>query len=244
MADTDKLPLVFSVSYAMDNADELPKDEVQFLNQQFQKVGLRGSSIFFASGDEGARGYKGTSGHWEPDFPADLPSVTAVGGVGHGANPGAASLTGGGFSEDFERPSYQENDVTHYVNTAAGLPSEGGWQRYSNNRGFPDISAACSLFDIRVRGSSMPGTGTSNSAPAVAAMFALLNDMRLRSGQSPFGFVNPWLYKVAAPRGAINDVTTGSNGFPAAVGWDAASGLGVMDWGKMKTLVESASFLV
>merc|ERR1711991_1211945 len=29
MADTDKLPLVFSVSYAMDNADELPKDEVQ-----------------------------------------------------------------------------------------------------------------------------------------------------------------------------------------------------------------------
>merc|ERR1711976_628054 len=136
MADTDKLPLVFSVSHAMDNADELPKDEVQFLNQQFQKVGLRGSSIFFASGDDGARGYKGTDSHWEPDFPADLPSVTAVGGVGHGANPGAASLTGGGFSEDFERPSYQENDVTHYVNTAAGLPSEGGWQKYSNNIGW------------------------------------------------------------------------------------------------------------
>jgi tripeptidyl-peptidase I len=54
-------------------------------------------------------------------------------------------------------------------------------------------------------------------------VIGLLNDLRLSSGKTPLGFLNPWIYK---SRAAFNDVTTGSNpgcgtqGFQAAAGWD------------------------
>ena len=39
-----------------------------------------------------------------------------------------------------------------------------------------------------------------------AAVFAKLNDIRLRGGKPPLGFLNPFLYKNA---GTFNDVATG-----------------------------------
>lgn len=81
--------------------------------------------------------------------------------------------------------------------------------------------------------------GTSASTPVIAAMIALINDARLRVGMSPLGFLNPWLYDTAARfPSAFVDITQGDNactanamiccpfGLPAAVGWDAVTGLG------------------
>jgi tripeptidyl-peptidase-1 len=57
------------------------------------------------------------------------------------------------------------------------------------------------------------------------------------------GFLNPWIYTVAGPAGAFNDVTTGKNnanfgdGFEAAKGWDPATGYGTPNYPKMAALL-------
>ncbi len=74
--------------------------------------------------------------------------------------------------------------------------------------------------------------GTSAGSPQWASIVALAN--QLKGG--PVGFINPTLYKIgcSARYGAdFHDVTVGNNqltgtpvGFPAATGWDDATGLG------------------
>ena len=82
--------------------------------------------------------------------------------------------------------------------------------------------------------------GTSAATPVVAAIFAKLNDLRLRAGKPPMGFLNPFIY--ANPT-AFNDVTTGCNnnggkyGFTATKGWDPATGLGTPNYALLKKLV-------
>src|SRR3989454_516224 len=74
--------------------------------------------------------------------------------------------------------------------------------------------------------------GTSAGSPQWASVVALAN--QLKGG--PVGFINPTLYKIgcSARYGAdFHDITVGNNqlsgtpaGFPAATGWDDATGLG------------------
>merc|ERR1712046_207035 len=55
---------------------------VQRVNAEFQKIGLRGVSIFVSSGDNGANGASDTlctDKKLHADFPASSPYVTAVG---------------------------------------------------------------------------------------------------------------------------------------------------------------------
>lgn len=65
------------------------------------------------------------------------------------------------------------------------------------------------------------------SSPVFASMIALINAERHAIGMPPMGFLNPWLYGKASP--AFIDITEGSNpgcgteGFPAAPGWDPVS---------------------
>lgn len=65
--------------------------------------------------------------------------------------------------------------------------------------------------------------GTSCSSPTFASVVALLNDELLGAKMNTLGWLNPWLYSNSD---ALYDITSGSNpgcgtnGFPAAVGWD------------------------
>jgi tripeptidyl-peptidase-1 len=83
--------------------------------------------------------------------------------------------------------------------------------------------------------------GTSASAPTVASLIALLNDVRLRAGKSPVGFINPVLYGNPS---AMNDIVTGNNfgcnetAFEAGLGWDPVTGLGTLDFERLKTIYE------
>jgi len=66
---------------------------------------------------------------------------------------------------------------------------------------------ATMLFDRITRES-----GTSASAPVLAAMVTLWNDMRFAYGLPPLGFIAPFLYKIAESNPeAFNDITTGNN---------------------------------
>jgi len=108
-------------------------------------------------------------------------------------------------------------------------------------RGYPDLSAQADYFAVIWNGTRIRVGGTSASCPATAAIFSLVNDALITAGRPPMGFINPWLYS----RGytAFTDVTNGSSfgcgtaGFPAQQGWDAATGVGTPNFGKILSLL-------
>merc|ERR1712066_834287 len=128
----------------------------------------------------------GTHSRFHPDFPAGSPYITAVGGTDFaGTDIGAETAwadSGGGFSDNFDIPSYQKDAVAAYkASPDADLPPQNLW----NN------------------------TGTSASSPVTAGVFALLNGLRASQNKSPLGFLNPFIYQNSA---AFQDVTSGCNG--------------------------------
>ena len=75
------LPLVHSVSYGNDESQQASAQYIQAVNTQLMKLGIRGVTIFFASGDGGVYGRRGSSRHFAAGFPATSPYATAVGGT-------------------------------------------------------------------------------------------------------------------------------------------------------------------
>ena len=174
--------------------------------------------------------------------------------------------SGGGASSLFSKPSWQ---------AAAGVPTDGA-------RDVPDIALAagarhdgyvfCSSdSSLFVHGSCSRGFldasglnltvagGTSFSAPVVAGIAALLNQM---SGTGRLGNLNPLLYPLAAVKPSVfHDIVAGSNrqsctagsdncdsdgteGYDAGQGYDPVTGLGTPDVGQLAaalvTLAETA----
>ena len=145
---------------------------------------------------------------------------------------------GGGASWYFSKPSWQ---------TGRGVPDR-------DCRYVPDVSLTASWFHdpyaLITGGNFEPNGGTSASAPTFAGMVALLNQylMSIDAQSSPgLGNINPMLYALAsvAPA-AFHDITVGDNvipcvmdstqdcatgsfGYPAAPGYDMATGLGSVD---------------
>ena len=84
----------------------------------------------------------------------------------------------------------------------------------------------------------------SAAAPTFAGFVSLLNAARLAAGLPPLGFLNPLVYAVhAVAPGAFNDIAVGNNpgcgtpGFNATAGWDAVTGVGTPNFGKLKDIV-------
>lgn len=234
VSDTSNAPWVHSVSYG-DDEDSLSVDYMRRINDEFGKLGLRGISILFASGDSGVGGGLGQQCKaFVPDFPASSPFVTAVGGtatlLAHGEV--VNGLSGGGFSNVFSRPAYQEAAVQHYLQTAPNLPAPTYYNR--TGRAYPDVAALSEGFTVVVDLVPLPGVaGTSCSAPTFAGIVSLVNDLRLQAGKAPLGFLNPFIYQNApAHPGMLFDVLRGSNpgcgtsGFHATAGWDPCTGYG------------------
>ena len=191
--------------------------------------------------------------------PGSSPYVTAVGGTVPRENsdypaPGSEAASGwssGGFSRYWKRPKWQSGSaVTKYFwyadVDALPLPPKDTYDAVGY-RAYPDVSAMADNFCVttKAKGTSCQGLGTSCAAPTFAGIVALLNDLRLQQGKPTLGFLNPFLY--ANPL-AFNDVTTGSSGFgcddadldagwPAAPGWDPATGLGTPNYEKLAAAV-------
>ena len=60
------IPLVHSVSYGNDEAQQTSVAYMESVNAEFQKIGVRGVSILFASGDQGVLGREGGGAHFHP----------------------------------------------------------------------------------------------------------------------------------------------------------------------------------
>eukprot|EP00026_Physarum_polycephalum_P002391 Phypoly_transcript_02397.p1 GENE.Phypoly_transcript_02397~~Phypoly_transcript_02397.p1 ORF type:complete len:819 (-),score=91.14 Phypoly_transcript_02397:47-2503(-) len=245
-------PLVFSLSYGNSEGLDYNASYVQRTNYEFMKAGLRGITIVYSAGDDGAFNAGGSNGALDPSFPASSPYITSVGGTQlysrtnstcfkgdtYTCTPeevvssivnGALITGGGGFSNLFPRPSYQDAIVVKYLPLLQGFT---GFN--SSNRVYPDISTIAHNAPEFINGGFEIGDGTSASAPYFAGLVTLLNDLRLQYGNAPLGFLNPFIYSLNTS--AFTDVVRGNNncssllcfpvGYNALPGFDAASGRG------------------
>ena len=101
-------------------------------------------------------------------------------------------------------------------------------------RGVPDVAAVADpvtgVVIMHIDGIHLePIGGTSASAPLWAALIARLN----QGLNAKCGFLNTLLYTKFAT-GVLRDINTGNNGsYNATTGWDACTGLGSPDGGKL-----------
>jgi tripeptidyl-peptidase-1 len=239
----DDIPTVVSISFT-DDEGRIPRAYAKRACDLFMQLGARGTSVLSASGDGGSAGVGSsecTNKRFRPTFPVDCPYVTSVGATSYTAPLQPAWFSAGGFSDYFDRPSWQDADATAYIKRLNG--SHDGWYT-PGGRGMPDLSAIGSGY---VMGEGPTSKGTSASTPVVAAMIALANDKRMRNGKPALGFLNPLLYS-AELRHAFTDVTVGDTGscpydntfelgWQATEGWDAATGLGTLDFAKFIDVV-------
>ncbi|MFZ0001270.1 MAG: S53 family peptidase, partial [Trebonia sp.] len=220
-------------------------------------------TVLAASGDSGATDY-GLDQHTYytrqvTSWPDSDPLVTAVGGTrlilaggkytsvawNDTADTAAARYfdlksapvpfaSGGGTSEFFARPSYQNG-----VKAVTGAM-----------RGVPDIAMSASCDGAVEVYSTFPGQrpgwslicGTSEATPEFAAIVALADQV----AGHPLGLINPALYALSARRApGIVDVTSGDNtvsfyqgtprtlhtvaGYPARAGYDLVTGVGTVN---------------
>jgi len=206
----------------------------------------RAITLVAASGDWGAAQFTCDGGSFEKAVinPASDPLVLGAGGTALDADPLSGAYIsesawnesadfgvagGGGYSEVYPRPRYQRPAVS------------------GARRGLPDVAYSAALDGgVVVYGQGVQGagfyifSGTSAGAPQCAALVA----MSAQVAGHRVGAVNDSVYSAAArPDRAtyFRDVTEGDNtfsftdpsgvvtripGYPAAVGWDPATGIG------------------
>jgi len=241
-----EIPYVHTVSYG-DDEPSVTFSYAQRVDEEFRKIGTRGISILFASGDDGA-GCQHSGSRFMPNWPASSPYVTAVGGTSMDpfltGTEHTNFISGGGFSDRYRAQDYQLKAIAAYVKDARKLPEPSYWN--ATGRGYPDISALSSGFTVVANFIPLPGVaGTSCSAPVTGAIFSLLNDIRFQNNKNSLGFLNPFLYQTAAehPEGffdVIHDCQGGcisQVGFCAARGWDPATGVGTPNYATLSKIV-------
>jgi len=201
--------LLVAVDYATANG-------ASFVSMSWGTPEFSGSSTYDSHFNHAGITYLASTGDsgTEVEWPAVSPYVVAVGGTtlttlsdGTYVSESGWSGSGGGTSVYVARPSYQN-----------------GFQS-ATNRGVPDVSfdadpaSGVAVYDTTGSGGWAQYGGTSLSAPCWAGLFSLLG----QSGPN-------WLYSEATPSSAYaanyNDVTTGSNGLSAGIGYDLVTGLG------------------
>jgi len=227
ISDNTHKPSVVSISWGGPESNWTQQSLTAF-DQAFQDAAQLGVSICCAAGDAGSDDGVG-DGLQHVDFPASSPYALACGGtfiqtaqtppVEQVWNDGPGSATGGGVSDAFPLPVWQQG---------VGVPASAN-PSHNVGRGVPDVAGDAdpnSGYIIRVDGSQGVIGGTSAVAPLWAALIALIN----ASMGKPLGYFNPLLYTQLSKSGSFQDITTGNNGsYSAATGWDACTGWGTPD---------------
>jgi subtilase family serine protease len=230
--DKDVAPIITN-SYGFDT-EALPPGFIKPQEETIMQGVIEGIGIYFSSGDNSDESL--VEGYATTDWPASSPFVTSVGGttLGVGANNNYLFETGwgtrkstwngtawsptapgnwiygagGGVSQLFAEPSYQQGVVPASVFTAQGRtgravpdiaaiadPNTG--YLIGETQTFPDGTAKYSEYRIG---------GTSLASPIVAGIMALAN----QAAGHPLGFANPLLYSLAGTS-SFTDVTSPSS---------------------------------
>jgi kumamolisin len=243
-------PIALSVSWGLAEDDpSWSANAVTAIDDRLNAARLLGITVCVSSGDDGS-GDQVNDGHAHIDFPSSSPNALGVGGTmltttgskvnevtwweSPGERAGGGGATGGGVSTVFPRPAWQKVKVKS-LNSGS-----------IDGRVAPDISALAGdpLYDLLFVGKPQPNGGTSASAPLWAALIARVN-AQLPAGKQQ-RFLTPLLYQDSGNghsvgKVATRDVTKGNNtsnpdpgkGYKAGKGFDAVTGWGVPDGGKL-----------
>lgn len=232
--DTERKVGVISISWG---APESVTDSqgIQAFHEICAAAANLGVTVCAAAGDHGCADR--SAGDWDGkihvDHPASDELVLGCGGtqieggvdvVWNDGTPfdraggGGGWATGGGISQVFGVPAYQQ-----------GMKLPEALHGGKAGRGVPDIAMSATNYFMRVDGVEGAAGGTSAVAPLMAGLIARLNQAKNKH----LGFINPLLYQNPS---MLTDVTRGTNaigqgppGYEAAAGWDACTGLGTPD---------------
>ena len=220
-----------SWTYGTDQSDgQLDPSFVRQADARFAIDAAQGLTVLFASGDEGANP---SGAQFGPEYPTSDPNVLGVGAtnlyltgcaqttcVGYGSEDGA-SISGGGFSGVFPEPSWQLSTI--HAKSGRGVPDVSMFGFSPNFWVYSSYASACGGGS---GGGWFPCAGTSLSTPLWAGFLAVA--VQLSNGVE-FGNIDPLIYQLASSNRYstdFHDITTGNNGYDAAVGWDPVTGWG------------------
>jgi Pro-kumamolisin, activation domain/Abnormal spindle-like microcephaly-assoc'd, ASPM-SPD-2-Hydin/Subtilase family len=261
--DSTHQPTVISVSWGGSEDGWTGSARTSMVNALTDAANL-GVTVFFSSGDDGSDNGVG-DGSAHCNYPASEDGVIACGGTyianvsgksftegtwndgGTKAAPGGA--TGGGVSDVYGLPSWQDN---------IGVPKSAN-DNTTVGRGVPDVSGNASPFSgytltlygtlttsLTVASGTGKGStvGTIGGTSAVAPLYAGLLAVIEEQIGKPLGYLNPLLYALQND-GPIVDINDGANNswageakpktpyYTCVAGWDACTGLGRLDGGKL-----------
>jgi kumamolisin len=254
----DPVPTVLSISYGWspdEDTDSITAEEYTQMSQLFQDAAHLGITVLVSSGDSGVEIASKTQA--EASYPASDPWVTACGGTTIGDVNGdftnfteyvwndswgqgqdkQSGATGGGVSERFPLPSYQN-----------GFPVPNSLDQKKSGRGLPDLagpaSPVCGYPQVQ-GGQEGSGGGTSAVAPLYAGLIAIIN----ANLGAPIGFLNPQLYamantafrEISGPPGPANNSFAGITGYPASRVWNACTGLGSVNGAALQAGLKTAA---
>jgi subtilase family serine protease len=261
------LAAVISQSFSATEETFASYAQLKPLRAAYLEAASKHVTVLTASGDAGATDYKlnGNDLYTRPvtSWPDSDPLVTAVGGTQlrengaaytsvawndtynkalnesfFGDAPPNAVASGGGKSEFFARPAYQ-NGVKAVTGAMRGVPDiamsaacDGAVSTYSSYKTDPASPAGWYLT-----------CGTSEATPEFAAIVALADQV----AGHPLGLINPALYALSGAHApGLVDVTSGNNtvsfygggipaelykvtGFPTRKGYDLVTGVGTVN---------------
>jgi hypothetical protein len=258
------LPKVVSLSFG---AMEDPSSGSDYCAQSLAKLVSMGVLVLVSSGDDGATSE--TCSELTAENPTASPLVTSVGAImdvrmSEDEDPvmatcmgasGGFITSGGGFSEIYDRPKWQEDAVSEYLELDhSDFQFYPGADYNPSGRGYPDVSAYG--FNIPIITEAAGGEdaitlsgGTSASSPMVAGLLlqlvARLEEAKVCGGSDiTLVQLNKFMYRAAKTHpDAFIDIVYGNTawgsniafcelGFEAREGWDPATGLGAINMPK------------
>jgi len=245
-------PIAISISWGQ-SEDQWSAQSRTAMDQAFADAATLGVTVTVAAGDNGSSDDPSTQSGVHCDFPASSPHALACGGTKLVGNTTTFAITsevvwnelasnegagGGGVSDVFPLPSFQEN---------AGVPAQAGASASGSTgggRGVPDVAGNADPvtgYQVVVDGQQQAIGGTSAVAPLWAGLIARL----AQATGKRFGLLQPMLYAGVTPGVAatgFNDIVEGNNGaYKAGAGWDACTGLGSPNGAALLTLLSGTT---
>merc|ERR1712185_29764 len=147
-------PYVVSLSYGSQKIGFCDSTTTKRLSEDVQKLGAMGITVVIASGDDGSGGISrqgSNNGKLSPSFPASIPHALSVGATFFESGLSGEEMattqfgSGGGFSFDYDMPSYQSSAVKAYL---AKDPKTGSCTYASNGRASPDVALLGEKFAV------------------------------------------------------------------------------------------------
>ncbi len=257
-AGASPAPIAISISWGQ-SEDSWTAQGLSAMNAAMSDAAALGIMVCAAAGDDGSSDGV-NDGQVHVDFPASSPYALGCGGTKLLADVATGTVssevvwnelasndgaTGGGVSDQFAQPAWQDTagvgsrataqpGVAAVGAAAAGGGGSGGTGGSSDAewRGVPDVAGnadPATGYQIYSGGQAQVVGGTSAVAPLWSALIARLAQA---TGQR-FGLLQPLVYAGVSPGADVagfRDITSGNNGaYQAGPGWDSCSGLGVPD---------------